>query len=42
MPFVELPSSPLAPGVAPVRIHYREHGICRPLLILHGGWGYEI
>ena len=42
MPFVELPSSPLAPGVAPVRIHYREHGIGRPLLILHGGWGYEI
>ena len=42
MPFVELPSSPLAPGVTPVRIHYREQGIGRPLLILHGGWGYEI
>jgi pimeloyl-ACP methyl ester carboxylesterase len=42
MPFVELPSSPLAPGVAPVRIHYREHGAGRPLVILHGGWGCEI
>jgi pimeloyl-ACP methyl ester carboxylesterase len=42
MPFVELRSSPLAPGVAPVRIHYREHGAGRPLVILHGGWGYEI
>jgi pimeloyl-ACP methyl ester carboxylesterase len=57
MPFVELPSSPLAPGVAPVRIHYREHGagrptsprvdlpratVGKPLVILHGGWGYEI
>jgi pimeloyl-ACP methyl ester carboxylesterase len=57
MPFVELRSSPLAPGVAPVRIHYREQGVGRPtsarvdrppatvgrpLVILHGGWGYEI
>jgi len=42
MPFVELRSSPLAPGVTPVRIHYREHGAGKPLVILHGGWGYEI
>jgi pimeloyl-ACP methyl ester carboxylesterase len=28
--------------VAPVRIHYREHGVGRPLVILHGGWGYGI
>lgn len=39
---IELRSSPLAPGVAPVRIHYREHGAGRPLVILHGGWGYGI
>jgi pimeloyl-ACP methyl ester carboxylesterase len=42
MPFVDLGSSPLAPGVTPVRIHYRDHGAGRPLVILHGGWGYEI
>jgi pimeloyl-ACP methyl ester carboxylesterase len=42
MPFVDLRSSPLAPGVTPVQIHYREHGAGRPLVILHGGWGYEI
>jgi pimeloyl-ACP methyl ester carboxylesterase len=42
MPFVELRSSPLAPGLSPVRIHYREHGDGKPLVILHGGWGYEI
>jgi pimeloyl-ACP methyl ester carboxylesterase len=42
MPFVELSSSPLAPGLSPVRIHYREHGAGKPLVILHGGWGYEI
>jgi pimeloyl-ACP methyl ester carboxylesterase len=40
--FVELPSSALAPGVSPVRIHYRDVGAGRPLVILHGGWGYEI
>jgi pimeloyl-ACP methyl ester carboxylesterase len=42
MPFVDLRSSPLAPGRSPVRIHYREHGTGKPLVILHGGWGYEI
>ncbi len=40
VPFVELPESPHAPGIAPVRIHYREHGSGRPLVFLHGGWGY--
>jgi pimeloyl-ACP methyl ester carboxylesterase len=39
---IELRSSPLAPGVSPVCIHYREHGTGQPLVILHGGWGYEI
>jgi pimeloyl-ACP methyl ester carboxylesterase len=37
-----LPASPLAPGVSPVHIRYREAGEGVPLLILHGGWGYEI
>ena len=42
MAFVELSSSALAPGVSPVRIHYRDVGTGRPLVILHGGWGYQI
>jgi pimeloyl-ACP methyl ester carboxylesterase len=42
MAFVELSSSALAPGVSPVRIHYRDAGAGRPLVILHGGWGYQI
>lgn len=37
-----LPASPLAPGVSPVSIHYRDCGGGAPLLILHGGWGYEV
>lgn len=43
MPTVSLPTSPLAPGVSPVAIHYRDigHG-APPLVILHGGWGYDI
>lgn len=43
MPILALPSSPLAPGVSPVAIHYRDVGRgMPPLLILHGGWGYDI
>ena len=44
MALVELPASPLAPGVSPVWIHYRDAGAGTgaPLVILHGGWGYEI
>jgi pimeloyl-ACP methyl ester carboxylesterase len=38
---VELVSSPLAPGRSPVRLHYRDAGAGPPLLMLHGGWGYE-
>jgi pimeloyl-ACP methyl ester carboxylesterase len=37
-----LPRSPLAPGISPVAIRYREYGAGAPLLILHGGWGYDI
>src|SRR5947208_8209523 len=39
---LQLPESPLVPGVSPVRIRYRECGRGAPLLFLHGGWGYEI
>src|SRR5580765_241828 len=42
MAFVELVSSALAPGVSPVPIYYRDAGAGRPLVILHGGWGYQI
>jgi pimeloyl-ACP methyl ester carboxylesterase len=38
---VSLLSSPLAPGVSPVRIHYRDAGDGPPIVILHGGWGYD-
>ncbi len=42
MPTLELPQSPHASGVKPVAIHYREFGRGRPLVILHGGWGYGV
>ena len=41
MPHLGLSSSALAPGVSPVRVHYRDAGAGRPIVILHGGWGYE-
>ncbi len=34
-------SSPLLPGTRPIRLHYREGGEGAPLVILHGGWGYD-
>lgn len=40
LPFITLQNSPLAGG--PTEIHYRQFGEGRPLLFLHGGWGYEI
>src|SRR5271165_3424829 len=40
MPFVKLKSSPHADGVRPVAIHYRDVGSGRPVVFLHGGWGY--
>ena len=39
---VLLNSSPLAPGASPVRIHYRDVGEGPPIVILHGGWGYDV
>jgi pimeloyl-ACP methyl ester carboxylesterase len=42
VPTLELPQSPHAPGISPVTIHYREFGGGRPLVILHGGWGYSV
>ena len=40
MPTFRLPESPVAPG-RPAEIHVREAGAGSPVLILHGGWGYE-
>src|SRR3954469_20386870 len=37
-----LAASPLVPGRSPVSIHYRECGSADPIVILHGGWGYDI
>jgi pimeloyl-ACP methyl ester carboxylesterase len=42
VPTLELPQSPHAPRIEPVIIHYREFGRGKPLIILHGGWGYGI
>jgi pimeloyl-ACP methyl ester carboxylesterase len=42
MPALQLPKSPHAPGIEPVTIQYREFGHGKPLVILHGGWGYGI
>jgi len=38
---VLLDSSPLAPDRSPVRIHHRDVGKGPPIVILHGGWGYD-
>lgn len=37
-----LNASPLAPGVSPVRIHYRDAGHGPPIVFLHSGWGYRV
>jgi pimeloyl-ACP methyl ester carboxylesterase len=42
MPFVELKSSPHAREVAPVPIHYQDEGSGKPVVFLHGGWGYGV
>jgi pimeloyl-ACP methyl ester carboxylesterase len=41
MPFVSIPDSPLLPGRSPVTVYYRDLGEGAPIVILHGGWGYE-
>lgn len=40
VPTVPLDASPLVPG-APVRVHVRDAGAGTPLVLLHGGWGWE-
>ena len=42
LPTVSLQYSPLAPGVSPVKVHYREEGDGVALVLLHGGWGYTL
>lgn len=42
MPTLELLHSPHAPELSPVTIHYRESGSGKPLVFLHGGWGYGV
>jgi len=42
MPIVSLRSSPLVPGISPVKIYYRDEGEGVPLVLLHGGWGYGL
>jgi 3-oxoadipate enol-lactonase len=43
VPYVEIAESPLAPGIAPIEVYVRDMGPRdgAPLLVLHGGWGYE-
>ena len=42
MGFVELRESPHAPGIRPMRIHYRDWGRGKTVVFLHGGWGYGV
>ncbi|PYV12920.1 MAG: hypothetical protein DMG07_15935 [Acidobacteria bacterium] len=42
MASVNLNQTPLAPGVSPIEIYYRDHGAGFPLVFLHGGWGYSV
>ena len=42
MPFIDLAGSPLADGISPVRIHYRDAGAGPPIVFLHSGWGYAV
>ena len=38
---VPLAASPIAPERGPVAVHCRDVGAGRPLVLLHGGWGWE-
>jgi pimeloyl-ACP methyl ester carboxylesterase len=42
VPTLELLRSPHAFDLSPVAIHYREFGRGKPLVFLHGGWGYGV
>jgi pimeloyl-ACP methyl ester carboxylesterase len=42
VPSLQLVHSLHAPDLSPVTIHYREVGKGRPLVFLHGGWGYGV
>jgi pimeloyl-ACP methyl ester carboxylesterase len=42
VPTLELRQSPHAPHVSPVAIYSREFGAGKPLVFLHGGWGYGV
>jgi pimeloyl-ACP methyl ester carboxylesterase len=42
VPTLELLHSPHAPNLSPVTIFYREYGRGKPLVFLHGGWGYGV
>jgi pimeloyl-ACP methyl ester carboxylesterase len=42
VPTLELVHSLHAPELSPVTIYYREFGKGRPLVFLHGGWGYGV
>jgi pimeloyl-ACP methyl ester carboxylesterase len=39
--FISIARTPLAPGVSPARIHYRDFGSGSPIVVLHSGWGYD-
>jgi pimeloyl-ACP methyl ester carboxylesterase len=43
VPFVQIPGSPVLPDRRPIDVFYRDYGPPTgvPLLVLHGGWGYE-
>jgi len=43
VPFVQIAGSPLLPDTRPIELYYRDLGNAAgaPLLVLHGGWGYE-
>ena len=38
---VAIEGSPLLPGTRPIELHVRDGGHGDPLVVLHGGWGYE-
>jgi pimeloyl-ACP methyl ester carboxylesterase len=42
VPFSLIETSPLVPGVSPVKIYFREEGSGPPLFLLHGGWGHDL